>query len=112
MSANDIHGTDALGAGGGKDPSSSNVTDFLEILRRGKPIRAGRPVELREFDRETETIILAFDPGSTPSPSFELLDGFRAGEKVLTMNGAQMLRIPNARELTLADVNLVEADIS
>ena len=89
----------------------SPAATFAELLRRGRPIRRGRPVELRDFDLASETIVLAFDPKVTPAPDFELLDGFRAGEKVLTMNGAQMLLIPNAQELTLADVNLIEADI-
>ena len=85
--------------------------DIMELLRRGRPIRRGRPVELREFDRESETIVLAFDPELTPDPAFELLDGFRSGEKVLTMNGTQMLCIPNARDVTLADFNLIEVQI-
>ena len=84
---------------------------FRRQLHRGRPVRAGRPVEMREFDRERETIVLAFDPARTPAPSFALLDGLRPGEKILTMNGAQVLRIADAQGLTMADLNIVEADL-
>ncbi len=94
----------------GKGPGGEPAI-LAQMIRRARPIRAGRPVELREFDRKREAIVLAYDPGRTPAPQFALLDGFRPGEKVLTMNGAQLLRIHDAGGVTLADVNLVEADI-
>ena len=86
--------------------------DLMRIIRRGRPVKYGRPVEMRDFDTEEDTLVFAYDPNITPEPSFDLLDGYRAGEKVLTMNGAQMVLIRNARKLTLADVNLIEADIA
>ncbi len=85
--------------------ASENLQD---LTRRGRLVKSGRPVEVREFDQANDIIILAFDPAQTPAPHFELLDGYRPGEKVLTMNGAQMAWIANAADLTLADVTLLE----
>jgi hypothetical protein len=95
-----------MGDGATRRPKA--IDDIENRIRRGRPVRPGRPVEVREFDRGQDIIILAYDPALTPAPRFELLDGYRSGEKVLTMNGAQMACIANAGGLTLADVTLVE----
>ncbi len=96
----------------GCDAGCDEPRDILQIVRRGRPIRAGRPVEVRDFDFLRDTIVFAYDPSVTPSPQIDLLDGFRAGEKVITMNGAQMVRISNAQKMTLADVNVIETEIA
>ena len=85
--------------------------DIHAMLARGQAIRPGRPVEIREFDAAEETIVLAYDPSRTPTPRFELLPGARRGEKVLEMDGAQVLRICNAADLTLASISVVATDL-
>jgi len=86
--------------------------NLQDLARRGRAVKPGRPVEVREFDQANDIIILAFDPAQTLAPHFELLDGYRPGEKVLTMDGAQMAWIANAADLTLADVTLLETRLA
>ena len=81
--------------------------DIHAILAGGQAIRPGRPVEIREFDAAEETIVLAYDPSRTPAPRFELLPGVRRGEKVLAMDGTQVLRIRDAAGLTLASISVI-----
>ncbi len=81
--------------------------DIHAILAGGQAIRPGRPVEIREFDAAEETIVLAYDPSRTPTPRFELLPGMRRDEKVLAMDGTQVLRIRDAADLTLASISVV-----
>ena len=74
-------------------------------------MRAGGPVEIREFDRSEEMIVVAFDPELTDQPVFRLVPGPRDDEKMLTMNGAHILRVHNAKGLALSEICVIETPL-
>ncbi|PHQ93863.1 MAG: hypothetical protein COB40_13430 [Marinosulfonomonas sp.] len=83
-----------------------------QSVSNGAPIRVGNPVKLGNFDGAEDTILFAFDPEQTPDPEFGLLDGKLSGEKILTMNGENMVQIANAASLVLADIMMIEVALA
>ncbi len=90
------------------DPSNQSIQ---ALISRAKPVRAGGPVEIREFDRSEEMIVVAFDPELTDQPVFRLVPGPRDDEKMLTMNGAHILRVHNAKGLALSEICVIETPL-
>ncbi|MDH5798553.1 MAG: hypothetical protein OEZ19_08300 [Paracoccaceae bacterium] len=74
-------------------------------------ITKGRPAKIEEYDAKRDAIVFLFDPARNPSPKLSLVDGSGSGKKILLMDGRVVLQIVNAGQMTLADINMVEAPL-
>ncbi len=84
---------------------------IAEVVQRGRLVKKGRPIEMQEFDAKRDTVVLAYDPRHHPSPVVGLAPGYRPGEVIVTLDGDEVLRIPDAAGIDLSSISLIEADI-
>ena len=83
---------------------------FDRMLRSGRKVRKGWPLEMKGFDSAEEVLVVVHDQNALPEPELDLQPGYAPGEMILKMEGEEIVRLRDAEHFSLDHVCVIGSD--